>query len=126
MRFERNSPSRCFRTGLDGRSELRDWGCIMPPPDEQVAFVTREGRRHDFTAESRGFYATPSRNARPRQQGFQTARVRRGRGRLYIMVVATNRMDEFYEYLRQDRQQLIERLDERGAEATRNNSPAPA
>lgn len=113
MKFEPELPPRCFRAGLQRQIELRDCGRVRLEPDEQITFVTPDGREHDFAAKEWGFYVTPSLNQRLRAQGFKTALVRNSQGRLYVMTVAHDRMEAFDEYLRQERQQVVEWLDER-------------
>lgn len=113
MRFEPRQPPRKFRVGLARQIELSDCGRVHLAPDEQVTFVTPAGREHDFAAKSWGFYATPSVNGRLRDQGLRTALVRNAHGRLYVMVVEPERIEEFHAYLREERQHVVEWLDER-------------
>lgn len=113
MTFEPNNPPRRFRVGAAGAIEIADCGRVHLAPDEQVTFVTPGGKEHDFAAKSWGFYATPSLNGRLAGFGFKTALVRNAEGRHYVMVVDTDRMAEFDEYLRAERQHVVEWLDER-------------
>lgn len=113
MIFEKQRPPRRFRVGPRNEIEISDFGRIRLEPDELVTFVTPSGREHDFSAKSWGFYATPSVNGRLRQQGFKTALVRNRQGRYYVMVVEADRIEEFHEYLRAERQEVREWLDER-------------
>ena len=113
MKFKPEEPPRTFNVGRNGQIEIKDCGKIVLDPDEQITFVTPDGREHDFAAKSWGFYATPSVNGRLVAQGFKTALVRNAHGRYYVMVVDRARMDDFEEYVRTDQQQIIEWLDER-------------
>ena len=113
MRFVPTDPPRRFRVGLDESIELSDCGRISLEADEQVTFVTRSGREHDVVAKSWGFYATPSVNGRLKREGFKAALVRNSQGMYYVMVVETDRIEDFHEYLRVERQELCEWLDER-------------
>jgi hypothetical protein len=113
VRFEKTNPARKFRVGHDGGIEISDCGRIRLQPDEMVTFVTPSGRQYDVTAKDWGFYATPSMNGRLTGQGFKSALVRNRQGRHYIMLVDTDRMEEFLKYLHDDQQELCEWLDER-------------
>lgn len=113
MKFVPVEPPRQFRVGLDQSIEVSDCGRVHLEADEQVTFVTPTGREHDFVAKSWGFYATPSINGRLAQQGFKTALVRNSQGRYYVLVVEEDRIEDFHEYLRIERQELCEWLDER-------------
>ena len=113
MKIEQTTPPRKFRVGIENAIEISDCGRALLEPDEQLTFVTADGREHDFVAKNWGFYATPSVNGRLRNQGFKTALVRNQHGRLYVMTVAENRLEEFNAYLRAERQHVCEWLDER-------------
>lgn len=113
MNFTPLQPPRIFSVGQHGQIQIRDCGQAHLEPDEQVTFVTSSGRQYDFAAKSWGFYATPSVNGRLRHQGFKTALVRNEAGLWYVMVVERDRVDDFLEYLAQERQVLGEWLDER-------------
>lgn len=113
MKFTPTEPPRRFRVGLDQAIEISDCGRVYLDADEQVTFVTASGREHDFVAKCWGFYATPSINGRLADQGLRTALVRNAQGRYYVMVVEKDRIEEFHDYLRAERQGLCEWLDER-------------
>ncbi|MCA9243516.1 MAG: hypothetical protein KDA32_06150 [Phycisphaerales bacterium] len=113
MLIEPKQPPRAFRVGVDRRIEISDCGDIHLAPDEQVTFVTPDGKRHDFAAKEWGFYATPSVNGRLAHEGFRTALVRNEQRRYYVMVVNQARLNAFEAYLREERQTLVEWLDER-------------
>ena len=114
MKFEPTDPARVFQVGLERQISIADCGRIHLEPDEQVTFVTPTGKQHDFVAKSWGFYATPSINGRLVDQGFKTALVRNSVGRYYVMVVDADRVADFNAYIRKERHQVIEWLDERG------------
>jgi len=113
MKFEENNPPRKFSVGRTGAIEISDCGRVFLDPDEMVTFVTPRGHEYDVTAKDWGFYATPSVNARLRDQGFKTALVRNQQGRYYIMLVEKDRMERFLMYARDHQQELCEWLDER-------------
>ncbi len=113
MRFAANDPPRTFRVGRDQSIELSDCGRVYLDPNEQVTFVTPSGREHDFAAKGWGFYATPSVNGRLKDQGFKTALVRNPQGRVFVMVVEQDRMEEFEAYCQDEAQDVLEWLDER-------------
>lgn len=113
MRFERTDPVRVFQVGLDQQISISDCGRVYLEPDEQVTFVTPAGKEHDFVAKSWGFYATPSINGRLADQGFKTALVKNSFGKYYIMVVDPDKMADFNAYLKIERHEIAEWLDER-------------
>lgn len=113
MKFIANNPPRRFRTGADRDIEIVDCGRVRLDPNELVSFETASGRLHDFAAKSWGFYATPSVNGRLVDQGFKTALVKNAAGRYYIMVVEPERMGDFENYLRKEKNRVVEWLDER-------------
>ncbi len=113
MRFERTDPVRVFQVGLDQQISISDCGRIYLEPDEQVTFVTQAGKEHDFVAKNWGFYATPSINGRLADQGFKTALVKDSFGKYYIMVADPDEMTDFKTYLKIERHEIAEWLDER-------------
>ena len=115
MKFEPTDPARVFQVGLKRQISIADCGRIHLEPDEQVTFVTSSGKEHDFVAKSWGFYATPSINGRLVDQGFKTALVKNSIGRYYVMVVDADLIVDFTAYIIEERHEVIEWLDERGA-----------
>lgn len=113
MKFTPHQPPRKFRVGQNGSIELSDCGRIHLAADEQVTFESPAGGELDVAAKSWGFYATPSVNGRLVDQGFRTALVRSSIGRVYVMVVDRQRLDDFADYCRGERQEVLEWLDER-------------
>ncbi len=104
---------RKYRCGLQNQIEVSDYGEIFPEPNEQLAFVTKSGKKYDIAAKSWGFYATPSVNSRLTKEGFKTAIVKNSQDRYYIMIVEEDKMNEFHAYLDEEKQEVIEWLDER-------------
>ncbi len=113
MRIETTNPRRVFQVGLRRQIDISDCGRLYLERDEQVTFVTPAGKEHDFVAKSWGFYATPSINGRLADQGFKTALVKNSFGKFYIMVVDPEQMVDFNAYLKTERHEVAEWLDER-------------
>jgi len=113
MKIIKNEPPRVFRVGEGGKIAISDCGRIHLDPDEQVTFVTESGKEHDFAAKSWGFYATPSVNSRLVNQGFKTTLVKTPGGRYFIMVVDKDRLSDFEAYLKAEKDEVVEWLDER-------------
>lgn len=116
MNIDLMKPPRRFQVGRGGTIELKDCARIRLEADEQVTFVTPSGKEYDVAAKGWGFYATPSVNGRLASQGFKTALVRNGEGRYYIMLVESEGVGEFLAYAAQERNAVVEWLDERGPE----------
>jgi hypothetical protein len=112
MKIEKREPPRVFRVGEGNKIEISDCARIYLEPDEQVTFVTKSGKEHDFVAKSWGFYATPSVNARLVNQGFKTALVKNQLGRYFIMVVEADLLPDFDAYLEAEKNEVVEWLDE--------------
>ena len=113
MQFIKKKPPRIFSVGVNNSITISDCGRIYLSANEQVTFVTANGREYDFAAKSWGFYATPSVNSRLVKQGFKTALVRNTAGQYYVMVVEKGHMKDFQKYLKDEKQQLVEWLDQR-------------
>ena len=111
MRINENIPPRTFAVGLRNQTTISDCGDIHLEPNESVTFVTGDHSRLDFARKDWGFYATPSVNKRLVNEGFKTAIVKNLAGAVYIMVVKTNQMERFYQYLDEDKQEVIQWLD---------------
>jgi hypothetical protein len=108
---EKKDPPRVFRVGRDATIGIRDSGDIHLDENEQVSFVTEDGRRYDVVRKAWGFYATPSVNRRLRDEGFRTAVVRNRQGQVYVMVVEAAKQDLFERYCEQEDQTVVEWLD---------------
>lgn len=113
MNFDEKNPPRVFAVGANRQIDIKDCGVVALEADEQVTFVSPEGREYDLAAKEWGFYATPSMNGRLRDQGFKTALVRNSIGRYFVMIVDLNKTDLFQSYLDEEEQTIVEWLDER-------------
>ena len=113
MKFEVKEPPRKYSCGIDGAVEISDCASVRLESDEQVTFFTPDGKEHDFTAKSWGFYATPSVNGRLKDQGLKTALVKNSQDRFYVMVVDADKLEEFNQYLSKEKNEVVEWLDER-------------
>ena len=76
MKFNEENPPREFKVGLDNQIVIKDCGTIHMKPDEQITFVTDDGKEYDVARKDWGFYATPSMNGRLKNFGFKTALVK--------------------------------------------------
>ena len=112
MEFREIKPARIYLVGINKDIKISDCGKVYLKANEQVTFVTSEGREHDFCAKSWGFYSTPSVNGRLKDQGFKTALVKNSLGRFYIMVVDRDKMGDFEAYLKSDKNAVVQWLDE--------------
>ncbi len=112
MKIVEKKPARDFWVGLDKSVKISDCAQVYLQSDEQVTFVTPEGKEHDFCAKSWGFYATPSVNSRLKNAGFKTALVQNSKKQCYIMVVDKDKLDDFNAYLQSDQNHVVQWLDE--------------
>ena len=113
MKFFENSPPRKFKVGLDESIELKDYGKIFLEDSEQVTFVMENGKEHDFTAKSWGFYVTPSVNGRLKKFGLKTALIKNSFEKYYVVVVDPQKMEKFEDYLKNENQTVVQWLDEK-------------
>ena len=109
MELFRNNPPRKFSVK---DLEFQDCGKVKLNENELISLITDSKKELDITKKSWGFYATPSMNARLKNEGFKTALVKSTVGRVYIMVVDSEKIQEFLDYLQKDHQVVIEWLDE--------------
>lgn len=103
---------REYQVGLDGQITIKDMGQITLEPDEQVTFTTPAGAEYDLARKDWGYYATPSVNDRLKRFGFKTALVRNSKGQIYIMLVEKERMSSFEAYLAEEKNHILQWLDE--------------
>lgn len=115
MRMEINEPYRYFKVNPQSDVNLIDCGKIYLEANEQVTFVTPNGKEHDFAAKTWGFYATPSLNKRLVDFGFKTALVRNSLNCYYVMVVDIEKIADFEAYIKEEQAVVIEWLNELGA-----------
>ncbi|MCX8045008.1 MAG: hypothetical protein N3B18_12885 [Desulfobacterota bacterium] len=123
MKFTPIDPPREFETGFASCPVvMRDCGRLVLEPDEQVTLVTPSGAEYDVARKAWGFYATPSLNGRLSQFGLRGVLVKNRIGRYFILLVETEREDDFEEYLAAegitivwwlDRTEELERLEKK-------------
>lgn len=103
---------REYKVGLEGQITIKDMGQIQLDTDEQITFVTPEGAEYDLARKSWGYYGTPSVNDRLKRFGFKTALVRNCKGQVYIMVVEKERLADFEAYLAEEKNYVLQWLDD--------------
>tara|TARA_Y100000588_G_C13628850_1_gene658615 strand:+ start:116 stop:469 length:354 start_codon:yes stop_codon:yes gene_type:complete len=106
-------PPRKFLVGRDNQIEISHCANVDLKPNEQVTFVTDSNKEYDVVRKSWGFYATPSVNSRLKNQGFKTALVKNSKSQWYIMLVDSGQIDEFHSYLEEEKNEIVEWLDEK-------------
>lgn len=113
MQLDPKIPPRRFFVGQSSVAAwLSDCGSISLDANEQVTFVTLQGREYDVCRKSWGYYATPSTNGRLKGFGWRTALVCNARGLLYVMLVEPEAMTEFEMYCVADDQRVLFWLDD--------------
>ncbi|MCH8331533.1 MAG: hypothetical protein IH946_09175 [Bacteroidetes bacterium] len=113
MKFNQKDPPRKFTVNKNVVVDIYDHGTIDLEANEQVTFITKNGAEYDVARKSWGFYATPSVNGRLKDFGFKTALVRNDQNRYYVMLVEDGKLDDFVRYITDDKQEVVEWLDER-------------
>jgi len=112
MKVDEIYPPREFYTSPSEEIRIKDCAKIYLESNEMVSFVTPSGKEHDFVAKQWGFYVTPSVNSRLVNQGFKTALVLNPSRQHYIMVIDTEKMTDFEQYLDETKQEVVQWLDE--------------
>ena len=113
MKIIEKTPARKFVVGLDDQIVIKDCGSIKLNNNEQVTFITSSDKEYDVVRKDWGFYATPSLNGRLKRFGFKTALVKNSFNKYYVMIVDPNHMDSFKSYLKEEKQIVMEWLDEK-------------
>lgn len=102
---------RHFAVGRPGQEiRLRHVADVELEPNEQVTFVTGEGKEYDVVRKQWGYYATPSLNGRLVGFGYRSALVESGERR-YVLIVERSRMADFTTYLSAQGMRVIAWLD---------------
>lgn len=112
MNVDRLDPPRIFEVGITGIT-LAHCADVRLDPDEMVTFQGPEGREYDVTRKSWGYYATPSLAGRLIANGFRAALVRNVDTRqCFVVLVDTERVEEWRDYNRVERQEVVLWLDD--------------
>ena len=106
-------PPRKFNVGLDASIIISDFGSLEMLPDEQVTFVSNEGKEYDVAAKSWGCAPTPSVNKRLKSFGYKTALVSNASGDIYVMIVDEKKIEDFSKYCEREKQIVLEWLSDR-------------
>lgn len=105
-------PLRTFPVGIAGTT-LQHCADVQLEPDEMVTFITSAGREYDVARKSWGYYATPSLGGRLVANGFRAALVRNIDTRhCFVVLVEVDRLEEWREYNRRERQEVVLWLDD--------------
>ena len=86
---------------------ISDYGKVHLEPWEMVSIVRDGVHECDVAATDWGLYLAPSLNARLRDNGYRTALVRNPQGRLYLNAVLVDRVDAFFQYLKEEESELV-------------------
>jgi hypothetical protein len=114
VKFHPKDTPRTFKVGKpENKIVISDFGDLTLGANEQITLVSENGKRHDFAAKDWGFYSTPSINGRLKDEGFKTALVENQKGQIYIMSVDKDKMHLFEKYCIDEKQTVLEWLDER-------------
>ena len=116
MKIIEKRPPREYKVGIESQITIKDCGSILLEENEQITFLTSDEKEYDVARKDWGFYATPSVNSRLKEQGFKTALVRNSIGQWYIMLVEKDKIDKFQTYLREEKNEVVEWLDEKTME----------
>jgi len=81
--------------------------------DNEVITFIKNSKEYDFVAKDWGYYATPSINGRLKNFGYKTALVKNSYGKFYINIVEEEKKELFHEYLKKEKCEVVEWLDER-------------
>lgn len=113
MKVKEKNPPREFEVGRQNQIKIKDCGYIMLEPDEQVTFITADGKEYDVARKNWGYCATPSVNSRLKHQGFKTALVKNTYRQYFVMIVEEKQVEKFLNYLDSEKHEIVDWLDER-------------
>ena len=112
MRLKKLEPPRVFNVGSYGNSiNLSHVIDLTLDPDEQVTLMGDNGGEFDICRKSWGYYATPSINHRLKDFGYRTCIVESS-GRRYLHLVEQEKINEYLNYLKEQRMKILFWLDE--------------
>tara|TARA_X000000950_G_scaffold289276_1_gene411525 strand:+ start:84 stop:425 length:342 start_codon:yes stop_codon:yes gene_type:complete len=113
MKVDLKKPSRKYQVGFNQEIIIEDCGTINLDYNQQITFITDDKKEYDLCRKSWGFYATPSVNSRLVSFNFKTALVQNSKKQIYVMIVEREKIDDFFLYLKKEKNYLLEWLDER-------------
>ena len=99
MKLRVNDPPRTFSIGRGDPITIKDCAHIELEPNEQVTFVTADGKQYDVARKAWGFYATPSLNARLLDFKLRAVLVRSPTAKYYVMLVERGKEKDLEAYL---------------------------
>jgi len=112
MKVDLKDPPRSFKQGKDYEVTLKDCGTVSLDPDEQITFISDDGKEYDIVRKDWGYYGTPSVNGRLKKFGFKTALVKNENEMIYVMIVEKDKIEQFNKYISKSKQEVIQWLDE--------------
>lgn len=111
MRFTPMNPVRRFSAGFEHKVEISDCGRVELEANEQITFTTPSGGEYDVVRKDWGFYATPSTNGRLATFGLRAVLVRNRLNRCYVLLVESDKIALFEEYMRLEKMDILTWLD---------------
>lgn len=102
--------NRSYKTGFDGKIKIKDCARIKLNNNEQVTFQNKNFL-YDFCKKNWGYYSTSSINKRLKNNGFEVYLIENLTGNIYLWSVENNKKDKFLNYLKEENQKIIVRLD---------------
>lgn len=111
MIFSEMSPPREFRVGAKKEIVIKDCGSVNLDHDEQITFVTNDGKEYDVARKEWGFYATPSMNSRLSSFRLKAVLVKNDLTQYFVMLVEEGKEDLFKDYLEKESQSIVTWLD---------------
>lgn len=111
MQFEPKLPPRKFEVGYDKKGVISDCGTMRLAPDEQITFVTDDGREYDVTRKDWGFYAAPSLNGRLARFQLRAVLVKNRVDNFFVLLVEAGKEAAFQRYVDGEPLQIVSWLD---------------
>jgi SAM-dependent methyltransferase len=102
--------NRKYKTGFGGSIAIKDCARIKLDNNEQITFQNKDFL-YDFCRKNWGYYSTASINKRLKENGFEVYLVENLIGSIFLFSVEINKKKEFLDYLKNENQQIIIRLD---------------
>lgn len=102
--------NRKYKTGFGNSIIIKDCARVKLNNNEQITFQ-KKNFLYDFCKKNWGYYVTASINKRLKENGFEVYLVENLIGSLFLFVLEKDKKKEFLDYLKNENQKIITRLD---------------
>ena len=98
---------RMFKVGINKDIEINDIGSLKLNDNDLITLVSSDGMKHEVCKKNFGYYLTQSFNNRFIKNGYKVALIKNEKNLFFIMLVETNKVNLFNEYLEKEKNSLV-------------------